>query len=257
MAVILSMSRKEVENLNGKKFDYLTVVGREPDLRYPNKRYKDGFMKISMWRCVCKCNPNVILVVRGTSLTTGHTRSCGCFNRERAAQYCKENKKKYNLYALSGEYGVGWTSNTNREFYFDLNDYDKIKEYCWRENDQGYIVSYTKARNYIKLHRLVMGFPESLIDHINGERHDNRKSQLRMVNHTQNGCNHKLFKNNKSGHTGVHWHKRDKMWYAYIRAEGKQIHLGRFEEKEDAIKARHEAELKYFGEFNRDKKYLK
>ena len=42
--------------------------------------------------------------------------------------------KKYNKYDLSGEYGIGWTSNTNQEFYFDLEDYDKIKDYCWIYN---------------------------------------------------------------------------------------------------------------------------
>ena len=37
--------------------------------------------------------------------------------------------KKYNRYDLSGEYGIGWTTNTNHVFYFDLEDYEKIKDY--------------------------------------------------------------------------------------------------------------------------------
>ena len=41
---------------------------------------------------------------------------------------CKEIKNKYDL---SGEYGIGWTHNTEHEFYFDLEDYDIIKYYCW------------------------------------------------------------------------------------------------------------------------------
>ena len=44
---------------------------------------------------------------------------------------------KYNKYDLLGSFGVGWTTNTNKEFWFDLEDYDKIKDYCWAENNNG------------------------------------------------------------------------------------------------------------------------
>ena len=66
--------------------------------------------------------------------------------------------KKYNKYDLSGEYGIGWTTNTNHVFYFDLEDYEKIKDYCWIENDQGYIIAHnihgTQPVN-VRMHRIV------------------------------------------------------------------------------------------------------
>ena len=68
----------------------------------------------------------------------GHTKSCGCLNNEKRSLLGK-NSKKYNKYNLNGEYGIGWTSNTNEEFYFDLEDYDKIKDYCWFLDNRGYI----------------------------------------------------------------------------------------------------------------------
>ena len=61
-----------------------------------------------------------------------------------------------------------------------------------------------------------------------------------------------LQKNNNSGVTGVSWHKRDNIWEARITLNKKQIYLGRFENFEDAIKARKEAEEKYFGEYAYD-----
>ena len=57
-----------------------------------------------------------------------------------------------------------------------------------------------------------------------------------------------MSKNNTSGVTGVHWHKVKKKWEATI-TEGKKKYLGIFTNKEDAIKARKEAEIKYYGEF--------
>ena len=96
--------RKKVENLIGQKFGRITVIERAPDLYYPNKIYKSGFMKISMWKCVCDCDPNKFLIIRGTALKTGRTRSCGCIQKEKAANYCSANKKKYNKYDLTGKY---------------------------------------------------------------------------------------------------------------------------------------------------------
>jgi hypothetical protein len=54
-----------------------------------------------------------------------------------------------------------------------------------------------------------------------------------------------LFSTNTSGVTGVNWLKKNKKWRAYITVDNKQINLGSFENKEDAIKARKDAEIKY------------
>ena len=64
-----------------------------------------------------------------------------------------------------------------------------------------------------------------------------------------NACNTRIRSNNTSGVTGVSKHKQTNKWRAYIEYNQKYIHLGLFNTKEEAIKARKEAELKYFGEY--------
>jgi hypothetical protein len=68
------------------------------------------------------------------------------------------------------------------------------------------------------------------VDHINGIRHDNRLENLRLVTHQQNQHNYTKAK-------GYHWNKRDCKWQAQIRLNGKNKHLGYFENKEDARNA--------------------
>ena len=74
---------------------------------------------------------------------------------------------------------------------------------------------------------------------------------LRLVNRTQNNMNTGLRSNNTSGHTGVAWDKSKRKWVAKIQIGGKAKFLGRYTDVEKAIKARIEAEEKYFGEYRR------
>lgn len=168
-------------------------------------------------------------------------------------QYNKTVKKKYNRYDLSNEYGIGWTTNTNREFYFDLEDYDKIKDYCWIEDKVGYIYS----TNNIFLHRLILGlvdldWKKIQVDHICHQRFDNRKEKLRIVDCSKNGQNRSLMPNNKSGVTGVCWDKKTNKWKVAITINYKKYVLGFFSDFYDAVKTRKEAESKYFGEYSYD-----
>ena len=88
-------------------------------------------------------------------------------------------------------------------------------------------------------------WPENQIDHINGVRDDNRIKNLRHVTAVENSRNQKLAKNNTSGVTGVFWNKWRSKWEAFIRFDGKNHLLGRFDCKSDAIAARRKAEKKY------------
>ncbi len=84
-----------------------------------------------------------------------------------------------------------------------------------------------------------------LIDHINGDTKDNRIENLRAVSRSQNNQNSKIGVNNKSGAIGVHFLKQGQKWRAEITSNGKKQHLGVFSDKDEAIKARKEAEIKY------------
>ena len=97
------------------------------------------------------------------------------------------------------------------------------------------------------IHRLIWIYlygeipPKMQIDHINRTRDDNRLSNLRLVTRSQNFHNKTISRNNTSGVTGVHWHAVKKKWYAQIMINRKHVWLGYFKKKEEAIKARKEA----------------
>lgn len=101
--------------------------------------------------------------------------------------------------------------------------------------------------NFYLAHRLaflfVTGeFPHKNVDHINGVPHDNRFFNLRDVSQSQNLKNMKRYKTNKSGTSGVHFCKSDKVWLAYVFDKGKQYNLGRFKCFTAALIARKRAE---------------
>ena len=88
-------------------------------------------------------------------------------------------------------------------------------------------------------------WPSNQIDHINGDRSDNRIKNLRSVSHAENTRNRRTSEVNTTGVMGVYWYKSRKKWYARIMFDGKNKHLGYFSNKADAIAARKAAEAKY------------
>ena len=88
-------------------------------------------------------------------------------------------------------------------------------------------------------------WPDDCIDHINHSRTDNRIENLRVTSRLGNARNQKLHPTNTSGHVGVTWDRKNKKWQAQISLNHKTKKLGRFEKKEDAIKARRLADAQY------------
>lgn len=165
------------------------------------------------------------------------------------------NAKKFNKYDLiSFDYGVGYTSNGD-EFYFDKDDYEKIRYICWhKDSSTGYIKGHAVTDNKkVFLHRIVMNAKESeTIDHINHNLLDNKKTNLRKCTRSQNSANAKKRVDNKSGCSGVYYQKSRYKWAAQISVNNKKISLGRFDCFDDAVKARKDAENKYYKEFSFD-----
>ena len=96
------------------------------------------------------------------------------------------------------------------------------------------------------MHRLILDAPDDKeVDHINWKRYDNRKENLRVCTHQENMMNCPS-RQNYSGITGVVWDENRKLWTARITVEKKNKYLGRFEDKDEAIKTRLEAEAKYY-----------
>ena len=96
------------------------------------------------------------------------------------------------------------------------------------------------------MHRLINNTPKNMLtDHINRDKLDNRKCNLRSGNKSLNSINRCKPSNNKSGFKGVHLDSWTEKWRAEIKINGKKITLGRFNNKLDAVEARAKAEKKY------------
>lgn len=88
-------------------------------------------------------------------------------------------------------------------------------------------------------------WPESIMDHINHNRLDNRIENLREVSYLDNCKNKALSQKNKSGCAGVIWHRSNNYWQASIKHNGRNVFLGAFKKKTEAIERRIAANAEY------------
>lgn len=119
----------------------------------------------------------------------------------------------------------------------DKEDIDKIKNIKWRLNCNGYVVNNSKVS--IFLHRRILDTNE-LVDHKDGNRLNNRKNNLRIATKSQNQMN--------VNYKGIYLYNNDR-WLAKIKLNGKQVHIGIFNYKEEALYARWYAEKILFKDF--------
>lgn len=91
-----------------------------------------------------------------------------------------------------------------------------------------------------------------VVDHLDGDGLNNRRSNLRAVTQQQNTHNKRTNRNSKSGLKGAAWNSYTGKWVATIRAEGRRINLGYYDTPEQAHAAYVEAAIKYFGEYAHD-----
>ena len=226
------------KDLAGQKFNRWNV------LRF------DHIEKESFWYCQCDCGN--FGIIRGGALKNGQSKSCGCLQKEKASR----SKYKGNQYIFNESMSICLLQN-GQFFIFDTEDYDLIKDYTWN-TDGDYIVTYLnrkKNKKRLTLSRLIMGLSfgstdcKIIIDHINHNVFDNRKSNLRIVTRLENAWNVDKRKDNTSGCRGVYFLKDRNKYSASIMVNGITIYLGQFNDINDAIKARKEAEMKYYGEY--------
>lgn len=189
------------------------------------------------YRCyLCKCNCGNEKVIASNNLSSGKTKSCGCLVKEK--QF--ESHKKYNEYYVYGDIVFVKFSNCDEYFICDLDDWERLKTYCWRKTRDGYAYCSKKDNKYTSFHRSVIECPNDMqIDHIfqvsNGVC-DNRKSNLRIVTLQENLKNKNPLL--KPKHVGVSYRKDANKWRARIMLNGKDIHIGYFDTFEDALNAR-------------------
>lgn len=227
----------------GEKFGKWTVIGKAPDRVDSSGKHHP--------RVTVQCDCGTVIEKDVYKLRNGAKMCKSCYLR-----IAKDNsipfEHKHNRYEFDDGVGIGYTLNTNSEFLFDADDYELIKDMCWHENEAGYIYStdlVTKRK--IGLHRYVMRLDDDslFIDHVNRNPKDCRKENLRICTQKENVLNKSVYKNNKSGYTGVMQDKKTQKWISYINKDKSHHVIGYFKTKEEAISARRKAEEEYFKEF--------
>jgi hypothetical protein len=133
----------------------------------------------------------------------------------------------------------------------DDEDFGYLNQFKWCFNN-GYAIT-MESRKFnngkqrrIYMHRVILNTPSDLEgDHVNRNRLDNRKENLRICTHKQNTQNHSILKSNTSGYRGVHFLKSKNKWRVIIQNE----FIGYFNNKKQAAKTYNIEALKRYGEF--------
>lgn len=161
-----------------------------------------------------------------------------------------------NKYIIKDDYAIVYYKNRNKqefEILIDLDDFKNLYQtstgfnVLLKEGNRKYVRINGFNSKFVLLHRFIMDCPEDkIVDHINHNTLDNRKSNLKVVTVSENAQNIKLRKNSKSGIKNVCWVKEVNKWKASLKLNGKTIILGYFDNIKDAEKAAIEGRKKYF-----------
>lgn len=137
--------------------------------------------------------------------------------------------------------------NLTEKTIFDKKDLQKVKKHKWRYekkigNQHGYVTADINDKT-AKIHQIILGKIDGLeIDHINHNKLDNRRCNLRFVTRSQNNMN-------RSGVKGYYFDKNKNKWFSRVIINRKQIYLGYFKTENEAKIARKEAEKKYYKQY--------
>jgi hypothetical protein len=157
-----------------------------------------------------------------------------------------------NKYQISddGTHVIGRTTK-GVMFYFDVADQERIKANTWFFTKRGYVATHIK-RKVKTMHRFLIGDISGMdVDHINGNKLDNRRSNLRICTHQENMFNQKKRSTNTTGYMGVSYMKRADRYEAYVHYSGKKHYIGLFHKAVDAAKARDKKASLLFGTYAR------
>jgi len=151
------------------------------------------------------------------------------------------------------------TLSNGKNAIVDDEDFETLSKISWYEM-QGYakgkkylgVINGKKRNKYFSMHRIIMKTPEGMhTDHINANKLDNRKENLRICTCSENLRNAKPYAGGSSDYKGVYFNKECQKWRAYITINKVRKHIGTFDREEDAALAYNRKAQEFFGEFAR------
>lgn len=233
-------------DLKGQRFGKLLVIDIA-DKKYWNNKNK------THWLCLCDCGNTTIKI--SSNLKNSKNQSCQkCTKKKRAERILNiaKSRKKNNTFEEMEDCIIGNLSNGS-SFTFDKKYFDIIKNYYWRVNSEGYVITQTtqhdtnSKRKIIKLHKLITGdIPQDkVVDHIDRNKLNNRCSNLRIVTKSQNGQNVGCRKTNKLGIKNIHYQTKSKKYRVSFDINKTKYYVGEFNSLEQAIIERNKAYTKY------------
>ena len=219
-------------DLTGQKFGKLTALYPVPDKTHRAR-----------WHCVCECGNEKDVLQQ--NLSNGHVRSCGCVhsdvNREKISRYNSSLGRESHHETKTRLYRI-WIGIKSRCLVETASNYQNYGGRGIRVCDE-WVHSYNAFSEWA----MQNGYDDSLtIDRIDPDG-DYCPANCRWVTMSVQEFNKRMSSKNTSGTTGVSYNKAMKKWIAYIRKDGKQHYLGGYDCIDDAIKARKDAEIKFFG----------
>ncbi|WP_081261091.1 HNH endonuclease signature motif containing protein [Sphingobium yanoikuyae] len=144
----------------------------------------------------------------------------------------------------------GLFADRSRDLVWRVNSWNRryagkeaLKQVDYKGYRVGKLLEFTMAAHRVAWAIYHGEWPRDQVDHIDGDRSNNRIANLRLVDNSENLRNAKLPVTNTSGHIGIGFHKRMGRWQAYIARGGRQVFLGYFTDIADAVKARETAEV--------------
>lgn len=209
----------------GNRYGLLTIVEEGPRHSYANKR--------QVW-CKCDCGNENLTLVTTNNLVSGNTTSCGCVGEASRKTHGMSNTRTYQIHE-------GMLRRCKPELAEDFPYHaGKGIKVCadWNPRLGGSFENFFNDMGEA---------PEGMsLDRIEVDG-DYCKENCRWATNSIQGYNKGLDPNNSSGKSGVSFYTRQGKWSAEIHVENEHIRLGMFANFEDAVKAREEAEIKYYG----------
>ena len=211
-------------DITGQKFSRLTVIGPSD--------------KKDRWICECECG--VVKDYLRRALTSGGTKSCGCYLLETKSYLSPASFHGYGGHPLYDTWKQMRSRivNQNNSAYHNYGGRGLSMDVSWREGPTGFI-EWAENSGWYK----GCGLSLDRIDNDKGYFPDNCK----FSNRTEQNTNQRIQTNNTSGYKGIHLNKKSGNWVARISVDQKRVALGSYADIKDAVRARQLAEIKYFG----------